>query len=54
MEEADSDFFARVEKGYEAIAAAEPHRVRVVEATQSVEQVQARVWEIVEPLLPQS
>jgi dTMP kinase len=54
MEEADSAFFARVEKGYQALAAAEPRRVRVVEATQSVEAVQARIWEIVEPLLRQA
>ena len=51
MEEANSQFFARVEKGYQIIAAAEPHRVRVIDATQSVEEVRARVWEIVEPLL---
>jgi dTMP kinase len=51
MEEADAHFFARVEKGYQSIAGAEPQRIRVIDATQSVEEVRARVWENVEPLL---
>src|SRR5438132_11734557 len=42
MEEADRHFFERVERGYRAIADAEPKRVRVVDATQSVEAVSAR------------
>jgi len=50
MEEADRQFFERVEKGYLAIAQAEPKRVRVVDATQSVEAVSARIWELVSPL----
>ena len=42
MEEADRRFFERVEQGYLAIAAAEPKRVRVLDASQSVEAVSAR------------
>ena len=36
MEEADQSFFARVAKGYQAIAAAEPQRVRQFDATGDV------------------
>jgi len=52
MEEADRAFFERVQKGYRAIAAADPKRVRLIDATQSIESVSARIWEEVQPLLP--
>lgn len=51
MEEADRSFFERVEKGYAAIAAAEPKRVRIIDATRSREEVTAAIWKLVEPLL---
>ena len=51
MEEADRGFFERVEQGYMAIAAAEPKRVRLIEATQDTEQVSAAIWSHVQPLL---
>ncbi|MBI5385018.1 MAG: dTMP kinase [Verrucomicrobia bacterium] len=51
MEEADRSFFERVDRGFAAIAAAEPERVRWIDATQSVPAVQAAVWRWVEPLL---
>lgn len=53
FEEADRRFFEQVEQGYQAIAAAEPARVRVIDATQSIEAVAAAVWASVEPLLNQ-
>ena len=52
MEEGDKHFFARAAKGYEAIAAAEPNRVRVVDGSSSVEVVCANIWELVQPILP--
>jgi dTMP kinase len=52
IEEADRKFFERVEKGFAAIAAAEPARLRVVEASGSVERVAAKIWELVRPVLP--
>jgi dTMP kinase len=51
MEEADASFFARVAKGYRAIAAAEPGRVRTIDATGSVQETQTAIWKAVEPLL---
>jgi len=52
FEEADQSFFARVDHGYRALAAAEPERVRPVDAMGSVEEVAARVWALVVPRLP--
>ncbi len=52
IEEADKQFFQRVARGYEVIAATEPKRVRVVDGAESVEVVCEKIWEIVNPLLP--
>jgi dTMP kinase len=52
MEEGDRNFFARVAKGYEAIVAGEPDRVRVVDANAPIDVVCSRVWELVQPILP--
>jgi dTMP kinase len=51
MEEAGASFFARVAKGYQAIAAAEPERVRTIDATGTVQETQTAIWRAVEPLL---
>jgi dTMP kinase len=51
FEEADRSFFERVEKGYRAIAAREPQRVKTIAASGTVEGVAAEVWRMVEPLL---
>jgi dTMP kinase len=48
IEEAGRDFFARVEEGYRKIAAAEPRRIRVIDATSGIEKVRAAVWEVVQ------
>jgi dTMP kinase len=52
FEEADRKFFERVAKGYEAIIAGEPERIKVVNGAQSVEAVCAQIWEVVQPVLP--
>ena len=52
IEEADRSFFERVARGYQAIAAAEPKRVRTLDASGSVEAVSAAIWQQVQPLLP--
>jgi dTMP kinase len=51
MEEGDQGFFARVARGYKAIAAAEPKRIRPLEATGRVEALHAAIWKLVEPRL---
>jgi len=52
IEEADRSFFQRVAEGYEAIAAAEPGRVRKIDATGPIESVSAAMWRHVQPILP--
>src|SRR5260221_283493 len=52
IEEADQKFFERAAQGYAAIAAAEPQRVRMVDANAPVETVCAKIWEHVQPALP--
>ena len=52
LEEGDRHFFARVAQGYEAVAAAEPDRVRVVNGAAPVEIVCENIWELVRPNLP--
>jgi len=54
MEELDRAFFERVEQGFQAIAAAEPKRVRLIEATRAIETVHEQIWKWVMPLLSQS
>jgi dTMP kinase len=49
MEEADQSFFARVAQGYQAIAAAEPERVRQFDATGDVAAIEAAIWRLVQP-----
>ena len=52
IEEADQAFFNRAARGFDAIAAAEPGRVRIINGAGSVEAVAGRIWEQVQPLLP--
>ena len=51
FEREDRAFFERVHTGYRAIAAAEPKRVRVIDATRPIEEVSADVWSAVAPLV---
>jgi dTMP kinase len=51
IEEEDSAFFERVHEGFRTIASAEPQRVRVIDASQGIEAVSARVWEEVARVL---
>jgi dTMP kinase len=51
MEELDRAFFERVDLGYQAIAAADPDRVKVLEAAGTPEAVGEAIWNQVQPLL---
>lgn len=44
MEEADRAFFERVHLGYLEIARTDPHRVRVVDASEDIQHVAAKIW----------
>ena len=46
MEELDRKFFERVEAGFKAIAAGEPKRVRVLDATGPIGQVHEQIWSL--------
>src|SRR4051812_3331236 len=51
IEEADRDFFERVSQGYEALAKADPQRIKVIDAAGAVETVSAVIWRQLEPWL---
>ncbi|HMJ91866.1 MAG TPA: dTMP kinase [Candidatus Acidoferrum sp.] len=51
FEEADREFFRRVELGYDVIATADPQRIHVIDATRSVDEVAEDIWRAVEPLV---
>jgi dTMP kinase len=52
FEDADREFFLRVERGYDAIAQDEPQRVKVIDARQAIEDVEEDIWREIQPLLP--
>jgi len=51
LEEADRNFFERVVQGYQAIANAEPERVRIIDADDGIESIENRIWGIALPRL---
>lgn len=51
MDVETAEFYSRVREAYLGIAAKEPKRFRVIDANGSVEEIQARVVEMVEPLV---
>ncbi len=51
MEEAGREFFERVEKGYKEIAAGEPDRIRMIDATPALEEVSRAIWAAVASLI---
>jgi dTMP kinase len=52
FEEANQAFFDRAAQGFAALAAAEPGRIRTINATGTVEAVAARIWEQVQARWP--
>jgi dTMP kinase len=51
IEEANREFFERVHYGYRKIAAAEADRVRIIDATRSIDEISADVWREVRRLI---
>jgi dTMP kinase len=51
FEEADREFFERVDLGYRAIAQEEPDRIKVIHADQTADQVELAIWKLVKPAL---
>ena len=51
MDEQSRDFYRKVQAEYRQIAAREAGRVRIVDGGGSIQEVAARVWDLVSPLL---
>jgi dTMP kinase len=51
MEQEGRAFFQRVEAGYQAAAAAQPGRIRRIDATRPAAEVGAEIWDAVAPCL---
>ena len=51
IEEADASFFERVARGYRTMAAAEPQRLKLIDAARQVQEVKEAVWRAVQPML---
>jgi dTMP kinase len=51
IEEADQEFFQRVRNGYNAIAEAEPQRIKLINAAGSIEEVSTEIWRHIGPLV---
>jgi dTMP kinase len=52
FEEADRAFFERVEAGFNQLAAAEPDRIKTIEATRTIEAVGEAIWKVVRERFP--
>ncbi|HBR93435.1 MAG TPA: dTMP kinase, partial [Opitutae bacterium] len=48
MEQEATEFFQAVRQGFLALAAAEPERIRVLDGNQSIESLEAEIWDIVQ------
>jgi dTMP kinase len=51
IEEADRTFFERVARGYHLIAAAEPNRVRPLNAAGRRDEIRSTIWKLTQPLV---
>src|SRR5262245_14624985 len=51
FEESGRDFFERVEQGFLEIARAEPNRVKLIDASASVQEVSNQIWQWVQPVI---
>jgi dTMP kinase len=51
MESQPAEFYEAVRRGYVALAAREPNRIRLLDATESIDALESRVWQAVEAKL---
>jgi dTMP kinase len=51
FEESDDEFFRKIDAGYLELARRNPERIKVVDATESIEKVASAIWAVVEPLV---
>lgn len=49
MEQEPEAFYAAVRSGYLSLAAREPERIRVIDASRSVEEIEQEIWKHLEP-----
>jgi len=54
MENQSFQFYDRVRQGYLDLAKREPHRVKVIDGSQSIETVGKQIWELVQNVLQRS
>ncbi len=47
LESSGDDFYERVHKGYHKIAELDPIRVKLIDATQSIDKIKSEIWEFV-------
>ena len=47
FEQSDRNFFERIERGYNDLAAAHPERIHLIDANLSLEQVETHIWDVV-------
>lgn len=47
LESSGKDFYDRVHKGYHKIAELDPIRVKIIDATKTVDQIKSEIWEFV-------
>lgn len=52
FEEEDRRFFAAVEAGFRDQASKEPSRIRVIDASRNIDEVEADIWSWVQPFFP--
>ncbi len=51
IEQAGDDFHARLREGFRALAAAEPDRIRRIDASGTPDDVEGRIWTLLKPLI---
>ncbi len=51
FESKGEEFHEKLRQGFAAIAALEPHRCRLIDADQTPDELEALIWDLVQPAL---